>query len=41
VVSTLLLAVTLALWVIAFAFAVRGARSRAGAEEALLGEAAA
>jgi spermidine/putrescine transport system permease protein len=39
VVSTLLLAVTLVFWVIAFAFAVRAARDRAGAEEALLGEA--
>ena len=41
VVSTLLLAVTLVFWVVAFAFAVRAARDRAGAEEALLGEAAA
>jgi spermidine/putrescine transport system permease protein len=40
VVSTLLLAVTLVFWVVAFAFAVRAARDRAGAEETLLGEAA-
>jgi ABC-type spermidine/putrescine transport system permease subunit II len=41
VASTLLLAITFVFWVIAFAFAVRAARDRAGAEETLLGEAAA
>jgi ABC-type spermidine/putrescine transport system permease subunit II len=42
VVSTMLLAITLVLWVIAFAFAVRAARSgRTRAADALLGEAAA
>ena len=41
VASTLLLAITFVFWVIAFAFAVQAARDRAGAEETLLGEAAA
>jgi len=42
VVSTMLLAITLVLWVIAFAFAVRAARGgRTRATDALLGEAAA
>jgi ABC-type spermidine/putrescine transport system permease subunit II len=41
VVSTLLLGITLVLWVVAFAFALRGARGRARAADTLLGEAAA
>ena len=41
VVSTMLLAITLVLWVIAFAFAVRAARGGAPAPRTLLGEAAA
>jgi spermidine/putrescine transport system permease protein len=41
VVSTLLLAITLVFWVIAFGFAVRAARGRTRAADALLGEAAA
>jgi spermidine/putrescine transport system permease protein len=41
VVSTLLLGITLVLWVVAFAFAMRGVRGRARAADTLLGEAAA
>jgi ABC-type spermidine/putrescine transport system permease subunit II len=41
VVSTLLMAITLLLWVIAFVFALRAARGRGRAEDALLGEGAA
>ncbi len=41
VVSTLLLAITLVFWVIAFAFAVRASRGRTRAADTLLGEAAA
>jgi ABC-type spermidine/putrescine transport system permease subunit II len=40
VVSTLLMAITLLLWVIAFVFALRAARGRGRAEDALLGEVA-
>ena len=38
-ISTLLMAITLLLWIIAFAFTVRGARSRRRATPPLLGEA--
>jgi ABC-type spermidine/putrescine transport system permease subunit II len=38
-ISTLLMAITLLLWIIAFAFTVRGARSRRRATAPLLGEA--
>jgi len=41
VVSTLLMAITLVLWAIAFAFALRAARGRARTDDALLGEGAA
>jgi spermidine/putrescine transport system permease protein len=41
VISTLLLAITLVLWVVAFAFAMRAARGRARAVDAVLEEAAA
>jgi ABC-type spermidine/putrescine transport system permease subunit II len=38
-ISTLLMAITLLLWVVAFAFTLRGARSRRRGAAPLLGEA--